>query len=150
MTTKQLTRPAILVPLLTVALIVGAVGLYLFQPWKLFVDESVDEAAPVAVAQSAGEPAAAGGSAGAAQSEDPVILSSGTFISHEHATTGSVQILQLPDGSRVLRIEDLDTSNGPDLKVGGHHPAPRLPRIVPAAGRQRVSDQLPPGLVSGV
>ena len=32
-------------------------------------------------------------------------------------TTGTVQILTLADGSRVLRIEDLATSNGPDLKV---------------------------------
>ena len=45
------------------------------------------------------------------------MLSSGSFISHEHPTTGTVQILQLPDGSRVLRIENLNTSNGPDLKV---------------------------------
>ncbi len=123
MTNKQLTRPAILIPLLTVVLIVGGVGLSLFQPWKLFIDESVDEAVPVAAAQSAqapaapAEPAAPGESDGSAQSEDPLVLSSGTFISHEHATTGTVQILQLPDGSRVLRIEDLDTSNGPDLKV---------------------------------
>jgi len=27
------------------------------------------------------------------------------------------RILELPDGSRVLRIENLDTDNGPDLKV---------------------------------
>ena len=28
-----------------------------------------------------------------------------------------MRILQLADGTRVLRIEGLDTSNGPDLKV---------------------------------
>ena len=44
-------------------------------------------------------------------------LASGEFISHEHGTAGTVRILELPDGSRVLRIEDLDTDNGPDLKV---------------------------------
>jgi hypothetical protein len=26
-------------------------------------------------------------------------------------------VLELPDGSRVLRLEDLSTSNGPDLQV---------------------------------
>ena len=45
------------------------------------------------------------------------MLAEGSFISHEHATTGTVRILELPDGSRVLRIEGLDTSDGPDLKV---------------------------------
>ena len=48
MTKKQFTRPAVLIPLLSVAVIVGGIGLYLFQPWKLFVDETVNEAAPVA------------------------------------------------------------------------------------------------------
>ena len=45
------------------------------------------------------------------------MLAHGTFISHEHPTTGTVRIVQLPDGSRYLRLEDLDTSNGPLLKV---------------------------------
>lgn len=39
------------------------------------------------------------------------------FRGKAHGTSGTVQVLTLPDGSRVLRIEDLDTSNGPDLKV---------------------------------
>jgi hypothetical protein len=45
------------------------------------------------------------------------VLARGELISHEHTTTGTVQILGLPDGSRVLRLENLDTSNGPVLKV---------------------------------
>ena len=45
------------------------------------------------------------------------LLASGEFVSHEHRTTGSVRVVGLPDGRRVLRIEDLDTSNGPDLQV---------------------------------
>lgn len=115
MTKKQFTRPAVLVPLLTVAVIVGGIGLYLFQPWKLFVDETVDESAPVAAAAEV--PAAADPQEPAPEPAEPVELSSGTFISHEHTTTGAVQILELADGTRVLRIENLDTSNGPDLKV---------------------------------
>ena len=39
------------------------------------------------------------------------------FRSKAHDTSGSVRLLTLEDGSRVLRIEDLDTDNGPDLKV---------------------------------
>lgn len=28
-----------------------------------------------------------------------------------------MELIRLPDGSRTLRLEDLDTSNGPDLRV---------------------------------
>jgi hypothetical protein len=118
MANRRITRPAVLIPLLTVAVIVGGVGLYLFQPWKLFVDETVDEAAPVAVSTTVPTAPSDGDEpAAASEAAEPVVLSAGTFISHEHTTTGTVQILELPDGTRVLRIENLDTSNGPDLKV---------------------------------
>jgi len=47
----------------------------------------------------------------------PVELARGDLISHEHTTEGTARVLLLADGSRVLRLEGLDTSNGPDLKV---------------------------------
>jgi hypothetical protein len=47
----------------------------------------------------------------------PVTLARGELISHEHDTSGSVRILRLADGSRVLRLENLRTSDGPDLRV---------------------------------
>ena len=47
----------------------------------------------------------------------PVAERSGTFISREHGTTGSATVYRLGDGRRVLRLEDLDTSNGPTLVV---------------------------------
>jgi Electron transfer DM13 len=88
---------------------VVVVGALVFEPWKLVVDERVQEAAPgTAPALSAGtEPATAG----------PVVVARGRFISHEHDSSGSVAVLRLPDGSRVLRLDDLRTSNGPLLKV---------------------------------
>jgi len=46
-----------------------------------------------------------------------VQLAAGSLISHEHATTGTVRIIRQPDGVRVLTLEDLDTSNGPDVHV---------------------------------
>jgi hypothetical protein len=49
--------------------------------------------------------------------DPPEVLSEGKFITHEHATTGSVKILKYSDGSRILRIENLNTSNGPKLEV---------------------------------
>ncbi len=41
----------------------------------------------------------------------------GELISHEHATSGHVKLVRHADGSHVVRLEDLDTSNGPDLRV---------------------------------
>lgn len=109
-----------LVLLLVPALVAGAVGLALFQPWKLWVDDTVAEAAPT-VAATVEPPATTTGSRPApttpAAPAAPELLASGSFVSHEHETTGSVRVLGLPGGRRVLRIEDLDTSNGPDLKV---------------------------------
>ncbi|WP_378742211.1 DM13 domain-containing protein [Nocardia brasiliensis] len=93
---------------LAVLLVIGlGVGLALFQPWRLFTNTTVNEAAP-----SVSAPAAPGNPA-----PQPRTIARGTLISHEHATSGTALILELPDGSRVLRLENLDTSDGPDLHV---------------------------------
>jgi hypothetical protein len=92
---------------------VAAVALPLFQPWKLWIDRTVNEAPPAAAAPapaSSDEPARP-------IADTPVVLAEGTFISHEHATTGTLRVLRAADGSRYLRLDDLDTSNGPLLKV---------------------------------
>ncbi|MEU6039436.1 DM13 domain-containing protein [Actinomadura sp. NPDC047616] len=99
-------------------LVVGAaVGLALFQPWLLFVDEEVNEAGPAVVSSpgAAATPTATGQAQG--QDVGPRVLASGAFISHEHETSGMVKVIRLADGRRVLRLEELDTSNGPDLRV---------------------------------
>ncbi len=79
------------------------VGLFVFvmvyfQPHKAFIDDTVNEAAPVGVAVE-------------------TAVMSGEFISRDHDTTGHAMIADAADGTRFLRIEDLDTDNGPDLKV---------------------------------
>jgi hypothetical protein len=99
-------------------------GLVVFQPWLLLSDVRVDEALPTA--QSA-RPAANSDPGSATASPDPVaepvpdpvpvVLSSGSFVSQEHTTTGTATIIGNPDGTRVLAIENLDTSNGPDVHV---------------------------------
>jgi hypothetical protein len=104
-----LRRPAVLIGLAVAAVLVVA-GLAVFQPWKLFVDRTVDEALPTVAAPAAPAPEAPAVTG-------PVELARGELISHEHASSGSVVVLELPDGSRVLRLEDLDTSDGPLLKV---------------------------------
>jgi hypothetical protein len=86
--------------------------LYWFAPWKLFIDNKVDEAPPRVVAAPTAAPGAA-----PAPPRQPVVLSEGAFRSLEHTTTGTAKIVALGDGSRVLRFEGLKTSNGPDLIV---------------------------------
>jgi hypothetical protein len=101
--------------------------LYWFAPWNLFVDRRVDEAIPVAPPAIADDATTvdedAGTAVGAADSDEdaarsePVTLASGEFRSLEHGTTGTAVVLQIEDGSRFLRLEGLETSNGPDLRV---------------------------------
>ncbi|WP_405676833.1 MULTISPECIES: DM13 domain-containing protein [unclassified Streptomyces] len=93
-----------------IAVVVLGAGLYWFQPWKLWQDQTVKETLPTATATAAPR------SSGPAPS-GPQVIAEGTLISHEHATTGTVKLIRLPDGSRTLRLENLDTSNGPDLRV---------------------------------
>lgn len=126
----RLLRPAVLVPVALVAAVAVGIGLYLFQPWRLFLDTTVDEASPLVAASVVASPSAElSGSAApdsVAASPSPVdagapagprVVARGTLISHEHATTGEALIIEREDGSRVLRLEGLDTSNGPDLHV---------------------------------
>jgi hypothetical protein len=115
----------IVVGALVVGVLAAGFGAYWFQPWKLFTDETVRDEAPVAAGPvpepgtsgKGGTPGTGPGMEEKPEATGPVTLSLGKLISHEHATSGSVQVLRLPDGSRTLRIEDLDTSNGPDLRV---------------------------------
>jgi hypothetical protein len=82
-----------------VLVVLAAATLIWFQPQKLFYDQAVDEALPTA------------------ESDEPVELASGSFISREHETTGTVRVLRLPDDQVIVRFEDFETSNGPVLVV---------------------------------
>jgi hypothetical protein len=111
-----------------VALAVAAA--LVFQPWLLFIDVRVDDeiptvsdaaapasAAPVAPSASASMPTEPTEPPAPAAPAAPVELSHGTLISHEHETTGTVRVIASPDGARQLVIENLDTTNGPDVHV---------------------------------
>ncbi len=122
---------------MAVAVVLAALAgfaLYWFAPWNLLVDHRVDEAlpsvgAPVGEApaddpvdgQDGGRDDAVADDAeamdGPAMEDGPVTLAEGAFRSLEHASSSSVLLIELPDGSRYLRLEDLETSNGPDLRV---------------------------------
>jgi hypothetical protein len=119
-------RPLVLWPLVAVAGLALVVGLALFQPWRLFTSTTVIEAAPGAAspsspaspASSASAPSVPVSSASASSAPAaPVTVAAGDLIPHEHATSGGARLLALPDGSHVLRLEGLDTSDGPDLHV---------------------------------
>ena len=107
-------RRAVVLPVLGMVLVLAAAAAFWFEPWKLVVDSTVAEPAPSAAA--AGPAVEAGRAVGAAPA-GPVVVARGTLVTHEHATTGEAVLLRLPDGSHVLRLEDLATSNGPRLKV---------------------------------
>jgi hypothetical protein len=102
-----------MVGVLAVAVLVA--GGYWFEPWRLFTTREVDERLPVAA--SADQPTTGPTTPGASARSGPVDLLRGRFVSHEHATSGRVRVVRQPDGSRLLAIEDLDTSDGPDLHV---------------------------------
>jgi hypothetical protein len=50
---------------------------------------------------------------------EPVILSQGQFMGADsfHQGSGQATIYQLPEGGHVLRFEEFDVTNGPDLHV---------------------------------
>jgi len=127
---SRILRPGVLVPIGIIGVLVVALGLSLFQPWRLFTSTEVNEALPVSGGEigvatptlaptPSATPTASPTPATATPTPDaePLVLAEGEFISHEHATSGSVRILELADGTRVLRVEDLQTSDGPDLQV---------------------------------
>lgn len=102
-----------------VVLAIGAFAVYWFGPQYLFIDRTVNEAPPTAAVATetpavATTPSADAGGEGTGQ---PAVLARGEFQSLEHDSSGSAVIARLPDGSSFLRLEDLETSNGPDLRV---------------------------------
>ncbi|MFG2292381.1 DM13 domain-containing protein [Streptomyces sp. NPDC048603] len=104
-------RRSVLAAALVAAVVLVGAGLYWFQPWKIWTDQKVSEALPTVAAPPAGPASSPSAAAG------PRTVAEGGLISHEHTTTGKARIVELPDGSRTLRLENLDTSNGPDLRV---------------------------------
>jgi hypothetical protein len=48
---------------------------------------------------------------------EPLALKSGAFHAVEHEGRGTATIYQLPDGKHVLRLENFNVLNGPDLYV---------------------------------
>ncbi len=88
-----------------VLLVVGVGGWYAFRPERLFISDRVNESLPVATA--AATPSAT----------MPAMVTMGRFHKGSHETRGVATIYRQPDGSRLLRLTDFETSNGPDVHV---------------------------------
>ncbi len=79
-------------------LVVAGAGLwYAFRPERLFVNARVNETLAVGTTTAS--------------------LAAGTFHGVHHDTKGAATVLQMPDGTRVLRLSAFETSNGPDVRV---------------------------------
>ena len=102
---------------------VGLVGaalaafvLVYFAPQDLFIDTSISDPVPTATATS--RPTTfTPTNAPPATSAAPIVLAHGALRSGEHRTTGTALLLKLADGRTFVRLQDLDTSNGPDVRI---------------------------------
>lgn len=87
--------------------------------------ETQPEAQPVAPAAAPDAPAEV---AATNVPTEPIALRSGNFthIDALHSAEGTATLYELPDGTRILRLEDFQSTNGPDLFIGlSGHPMPR-------------------------
>ncbi|CAM4126483.1 DM13 domain-containing protein [Nocardiopsis rhodophaea] len=120
-TSSNRRRQLLWIAAAVLAVVIGG-GLWAFQPWRLFTSSTVNEELPAATAP----PPPADGGADRAEGEDsraedaapePRVLAEGEFVSQEHETSGTAKVVELADGRRVVRLENLASSDGPDLKV---------------------------------
>src|SRR3972149_3363039 len=86
-------------------LIIIVVLWYLFRPEKLFISETIQEEFPTTVQETT------------ESASSPVVLVTGSFHGVAHDGKGTATIYQLPDGKKVLRFTEFETSNGPDVQV---------------------------------
>ncbi|MEO6715599.1 MAG: DM13 domain-containing protein [Mycobacteriales bacterium] len=141
-----MTRKRLLWTLAAAAAVVAVIVLTVFQPQKLFIDKRVDEAAPSLAAAAVAEPARESVAARSADSSAATAVAPGTtapssaaprpaaaapsiaaspkvaaarqgmFRSLDHKGTGTAKLLQT-DAGYVVRFEDFNVENGPDLFV---------------------------------
>lgn len=133
-----MTKKRVLIAAGVIAIPVLALAWWLGSP--LFLDDEVSEEFPAAVAApstdtteppaSTTEPMEAGDGTEQEEPMDdertdetaatgPITLLSGEFVDADssHHGSGTATIYELENGSRVLRLEDFEVTNGPDLHV---------------------------------
>ena len=111
---------------ITLAVIVGLpVAWYLLSP--LWINVEVDESFPTAMPAEVSVQATQAMSTAMAEPDTVMeeempeaemnILSQGSFYDIIHIGSGQAQVYQLADGSRILRLQDFEVDNGPELHV---------------------------------
>ena len=118
---RKLAPPPALIGIGGVA--IALVVVLVFQPQKLWIDDVVDDVDPLAEGTpSMVVPMASIGpdemmSEPMPDEDGPSVLRSGTFVDRDHPTSGTAKVIELEDGSLILRLEDFATDNGPALQV---------------------------------
>ena len=79
----------------TALIIAIPVGLWWLAPWKLFIRTTIDERLPPGAQTTC----------------------LGEFTGHIHKTSGAARLVSLPGGLRILRLENLHATQGPQLRV---------------------------------
>lgn len=122
-------KRGIAIVLATSLLLLFVLLMWWFQPWRLVTQSVLVEPVPssspsetnpqadLETSQGQKGTPTPGSTPEQTSSPEPRILLSGELISHEHNTSGTVKVLELEDGTRVLRLEGFHTSDGPDLEV---------------------------------
>ena len=131
---RGLLRKKVTWAALAFVVVVAAVGLWAFQPWKLWTRSEVNEALPTEFVEAGATTAPPTAQTTAAQTtatqtttartttaqpttpEGPTVLASGEFVTQEHETRGTARVLS-SGGTRILRLEGFSTSDGPDLHI---------------------------------
>ena len=88
-----LARRKIVVPVAVAVIVLVGVGLWAFQPWKLFTSSTVHEKLADAPVQQ------------------------GAFRTLAHPTSGQAEIVKRTDGSYAAQLRDFSTSDGPAVHV---------------------------------
>lgn len=112
--TTALRRPRVLI-VLTVLFLLLAAGALWFKPWGLILNDTIIESVPVAVAVTT-PPAVASEPAASPRAIPEGLNRRGSFVPGEHDISGTARFIQTSQGV-VLRLENLRTSNGPDVRV---------------------------------
>lgn len=111
-------------------LTIPAIALVWWLGSPLFLDTTVDETFPTAPAITTASTSVQSAEPSTPQTTDldvaaagevaaPTELLTGTFVDADaaHRGSGSATVFELEDGSRVLRFEQFEVTNGPDLHV---------------------------------
>lgn len=100
----------------------AATAVTIAQPAVQPAVQPVATTAPAAVAPTAATQAPASGQpqiapTSAPAASGPVALKSGNFVKVDEDGSGNATIFKQADGTHILRLDNLDVANGPDLRV---------------------------------